>query len=87
MPKPGTATIARGILRNGDLRLISAKLSATAAGTIDLPARRIDYLWRPDIPDIGNARIAITGDWNAPAYKALSVTVNKAPPQPARAPP
>jgi AsmA protein len=73
----GTATIARGILRNSDLRLLSPTLSASAAGTLDLRSRRIDYLWQPDIPGVGSARVAVTGSWDAPTYKTQSVTITK----------
>jgi len=82
----GTATIARGTLRNRDLKLLSPRLSATAAGTLDLAARRIDYLLQPDIPGLGSARIAVTGSWDAPIYKALSVTITKGMKQPERQP-
>ena len=80
----GTAAIARGILRNGDLKLLSPQLSATAAGTLDLVSRRIDYLWQPDIPGVGSARIAVTGAWDAPGYKVQSATIGKPAKQPAR---
>jgi len=75
----GTATLVRGVIRNNDLRLSSPQLSATGSGTIDLAARRIDYLWQPDIPGAGSARIAVSGIWDAPIYRALSVTITKLP--------
>jgi uncharacterized protein involved in outer membrane biogenesis len=72
-----TATIAHGVLHNSDLKLSGPQLSATGAGTLDLASRRIDYLWEPDITGLGNARIAITGTWDNPDYKVLSVNVTK----------
>jgi AsmA protein len=82
----GSAMIERGILRNSDLKLVSPKLTATGAGALDLPARTIDYLWQPNIAGLGSARIAITGAWDAPAYKALSVSITKGMREPIRKP-
>jgi AsmA protein len=79
----GTAIIDRGVLRNGDLKLSAAQISAVGAGNLDLTQRRIDYLWQPDIPGLGSARMAITGTWDAPLYKVESVTITKG----TRAPP
>jgi uncharacterized protein involved in outer membrane biogenesis len=81
-----TATINRGILRNGDLKLAGPKMSATGSGALDLAQRRLDYLWFPDIAGLGNARIAITGAWNAPTYKVESVTITKGAKPPAPTP-
>ncbi|MBV8777391.1 MAG: hypothetical protein JO258_09370, partial [Alphaproteobacteria bacterium] len=80
----GTATVARGIVHNRDLRLVSPRLSATASGTLDLAGRQIDYLWQPDIPDFGSARILVTGSWEAPVYKAQSVTITRGRHEPTR---
>ena len=66
-----------GVLYNSDLKLVGPWLSATGSGTLDLGPRRIDYLWQPDITGIGNARVAITGDWDNPQYKVQSVTITK----------
>jgi AsmA protein len=81
----GTAIIERGVLRNGDLKLVSPRLTATASGLLDLAARRVDYLWQPDIPGLGSARIAVTGSWDAPSYKAQSITIARSPAAPAKA--
>ena len=72
-----STTIARGVLRNSDLKLVGPRLSATGSGTLDLEPRHIDYLWQPDVAGIGSARIAITGDWDNPQYKVQSVTITK----------
>ena len=66
-----------GVLHNSDLKLVGPWLSATGSGTLDLGPRQIDYLWQPDIAGIGNARVAITGDWDNPQYKVQSVTITK----------
>lgn len=73
----GTGTIANGILHNGVLKLVSPKMTATGAGTIDLPQRRLDYLWQPNFPGLGSARIAVTGSWDDPRYRAQSVTITR----------
>ena len=69
--------IVHGVLHNSDLKLVGPWLSATGSGTLDLGSRQIDYLWQPDIAGIGNARVAITGDWDNPQYKVQSVTITK----------
>ena len=45
----GSVQIANGIARNDDLRVASAQLKATGAGTIDLPQRTMDYMLRPKV--------------------------------------
>jgi AsmA protein len=84
-------TVAQGVLRSTDLKLGGAKLTATASGSLDLSRRSIDYLWFPDIAGVGRARIAISGTWDAPIYRAESVTIIRSPPpataKPAAPPP
>jgi AsmA protein len=75
----GTAMIDRGDLHNCDLKVDGPRLSATGTGLLDLPLRRIDYLWLPVIAGLGSARIAVTGPWEAPVYKVESVTITKLP--------
>ncbi len=70
-----TATIAQGILRSGDVKLVGRQMSATGTGTLDLARHSIDFEWNPDIVDLGSARIAITGAWDNPAYKVESVNI------------
>jgi uncharacterized protein involved in outer membrane biogenesis len=70
-----TATIAQGILHSSDLKLSGPRLSATGTGALNLGQRVIDFEWNPDIPDLGSARIAITGTWNNPDYKVESVNI------------
>jgi len=72
-----SATLERGVLHSPDLKLAGPRLSATGAGTLDLAARRIDYLWQPDILGLGSARLVITGDWDNPDYKVEAVTITK----------
>jgi len=72
-----SATITQGVLHNDDLRLVGPRLSATGSGTLDLAPHHIDYEWQPDIVGLGNARIAISGDWDNPNYDVKSLTITK----------
>jgi uncharacterized protein involved in outer membrane biogenesis len=72
-----SATIDKGMLRNKDLRLAGPTLSAIGGGTLDLAQRTLDYLWLPDIPGLGRARIAIVGAWDNPDYNLRSLTIDK----------
>jgi AsmA protein len=45
----GTFTISGGIASNDDLRMQGPLIRMTGAGTIDLPARSLDYLTRPKL--------------------------------------
>ena len=72
-----SATIDHGVLRNDDLRLAGLALSASGAGTLDLAQRTLDYLWQPDIPGLGSARVAVTGAWDNPNYKLESLNIEK----------
>lgn len=72
-----SATIDHGVLRNDDLRLAGPALSARGAGTLDLAQRTLDYLWQPDIPGLGSARVAATGAWDSPNYKIESLNIEK----------
>jgi uncharacterized protein involved in outer membrane biogenesis len=72
-----TATVAQGVLHSSDLKLSGPRLSATGAGALDLSRRVIDFEWNPDIPELGSARIAITGAWDNPGYKVESVNITK----------
>jgi hypothetical protein len=72
-----TATIDNGILHNNDLKLSGPQMSATGTGSLDLAPHRINYLWQPNITDLGSARIAITGNWSTPTYRVESVTITR----------
>jgi uncharacterized protein involved in outer membrane biogenesis len=74
-----SATIAQGVLHNNDLRLVGPRLSATGSGILDLAPHRMDYEWQPDIVGLGNARIAISGDWDNPNYDVKSLNITKGP--------
>ena len=55
-----TASVSaqNGVLSNHDLQATSALLSVTGAGTIDLPANRIDYLAKATLRDSAQAQLA-----------------------------
>lgn len=79
----GTFTISNGIASNQDLRLTSANLKVTGAGTIDLPARTLDYTVRPKV--VGSAGgeravvkledleipLRIAGSWEKPELELM----------------
>jgi AsmA protein len=48
----GTFTITNGVADNQDLRLVSTNLRVTGAGSINLPARSLDYTVRPKIANL-----------------------------------
>jgi AsmA protein len=64
----GTFRIEAGILRNDDLQLKSGLIPTTGAGTIDLPARTIDYRAVPQLAGAIKIPVRITGPWNRISY-------------------
>ena len=78
----GSFVIADGVATNDDLLLASPLLRATGAGTVDLPARSLDYVVRPKViatlagqggeKDLRGLEVPlhITGPWEDPAIKA-----------------
>lgn len=75
-----SAAIASGVLKNGDLSLISPELLARGGGTIDLASKTIDYVLRVGDNDDGEterfAPIAIQGafddlDYNLDLSEAI----------------
>jgi AsmA protein len=78
----GSFVIADGVAKNDDLLLASPLLRATGAGTVDLPARSLDYVVRPKVvatlagqggeKDLRGLEVPlhITGPWEDPAIKA-----------------
>jgi AsmA protein len=78
----GSFVITDGIAKNEDLLLASPLLRATGAGTVDLPARSLDYVVRPKVvatlqgqdgdKDVRGLEIPlhITGAWEDPDIKA-----------------
>jgi AsmA protein len=77
----GSFVIADGIAKNDDLQLASPLLRATGAGSIDLPARSLDYTVKPKVVanlsgqgGEKNVRgleipVHITGPWEEPQIK------------------
>lgn len=74
----GTFVIANGIASNDDLKLVSPRVRASGAGTVDLPQRSLDYTVRPKLvaklsgqggeQDAAGIEIPvhITGPWEQP---------------------
>ena len=76
-----TFTIASGVADNQNLRLVSPSLRVTGAGTINLPARSLDYTVRPKVEslnatteraviNLANVEIPvrIQGPWDKPSF-------------------
>jgi AsmA protein len=78
----GSFAITDGIAKNDDLQLASPLLRATGAGSIDLPARSLDYVVRPKVvaslEGQGGEKglkgleipLHITGSWEEPNIEA-----------------
>lgn len=64
----GTFRIQAGILRNEDLQLKSGLIPTTGVGTIDLPARTIDYRAVPQLAGAVKIPVRITGPWSHISY-------------------
>ena len=64
----GTFRIQSGILRNEDLQIKSGLVPTTGAGTIDLPARTIDYRAVPQIGGAVKIPVRISGPWSHITY-------------------
>ena len=64
-----TYTIAAGILRNNDLKMTSAGLPTTGAGTVDLVQRRVDYKLSPKLAGALAVPVKITGPWSDPSFR------------------
>ena len=77
----GTFVIKQGIVVNRDLTLLAPLLRVKGAGTVDLPARRVDYRIEPKLAATaegqgGQANVAgvmvpviVEGPWSKLAYK------------------
>jgi AsmA protein len=71
-----TFTIAGGIVRVGDLRLVNPAVEMTGAGTINLATRQIDFRFEPHalqgVPGINLVDIGIPfyvrGSWDNPSF-------------------
>ncbi len=61
-----SAQITNGVARNSDLRVKSPQLNATGAGTIDLPARTMDYVLKPKMQAGLEVPLKITGSLDKP---------------------
>jgi AsmA protein len=76
----GTFTITNGVAENQNLRLVSANLNVTGAGSFNLPARSLDYTVRPKVAvnasseraviNVGALEIPvrIEGPWEKPNF-------------------
>jgi AsmA protein len=74
----GSFVITQGVAHNEDLKLASPALRATGSGSIDLPARSLDYTVKPtlvasaepegDTPNLAGIEVPvhISGPWDAP---------------------
>lgn len=60
----GTYTIAAGILSNKDLNVAAPTLSATGAGTVDLPRRTVDYKLSTKLASTVAVPVNIKGPWD-----------------------
>ena len=76
----GTFTITRGLLTNDDLKLLSPLIRVAGAGTVDLPARMLNYRIAPKLAATlegqgGSAAkgievpIIISGPWANPGFR------------------
>jgi AsmA protein len=76
----GSHTITNGVARNQDLRLVSPNLRVSGSGTVNLPARTLDYTVSPKIvASTGGDRavinlaglelpVRIEGPWDKPNF-------------------
>ncbi|HEX3971905.1 MAG TPA: AsmA family protein [Stellaceae bacterium] len=65
----GTYTITNGILKNNDLKLTSSEVPMTGAGTVDLPARTVNYRLTPNVAGLLAVPVDITGPWDNLSYR------------------
>ncbi len=65
----GTFTIAGGILRNNDLKMVSPEIPLDGAGTIDLPRRSVDYKVTPRLAGALAIPVFIRGPWDNISYE------------------
>ncbi|NIJ41874.1 AsmA protein [Parvibaculum indicum] len=76
----GSYTITRGILKNDDLRLMSPLIRVTGAGTVDMPAKTLNYRVQPKLVGTLEGQggttdakgievpILIRGPWSRPSF-------------------
>ncbi len=62
-------TIAKGILKNSDLKMVSSDLPTTGAGTVDLVQRRVDYRLTPTLAGGLAVPVKIAGPWDQLSYR------------------
>ncbi|HEX4195045.1 MAG TPA: AsmA family protein [Stellaceae bacterium] len=65
----GTYTITNGILKNNDLKLTSPEVPMSGAGTVDLPARQVNYRLTPNVAGLLAVPVDITGPWDNLSYR------------------
>jgi len=76
----GTFTIANGILKNDDLKLLSPLVRVTGAGTVNMPQKTLDYRVEPKLAATLEGQggsteakgievpVLITGSWSNPRF-------------------
>lgn len=65
----GSFTIRNGMMSNRDLTVSTASIEATGAGTVDLPARTLDYRVAPRlIAGIVTVPVIVSGPWDHISY-------------------
>ncbi len=61
----GTYVIVNGILKNNDLAVAAPTLSATGAGTVDMPKRTVDYKLQAKVIGTVVVPVNVKGPWEA----------------------
>ena len=77
----GSFTITNGVADNQDLRLVSANVRVSGAGSFNLPARTLDYTVRPKVASLNASTdravinlsnvevpVHIVGTWDKPNF-------------------
>jgi AsmA protein len=63
-----TYTIAKGVMRNSDLKMKTLAIPMEGAGTIDLPQRSVDYRLTPRLAGLVGVPVLIKGPWDNLSY-------------------
>ncbi len=70
----GTFTIDKGVMRNGDLKMLLPNFETTGAGEVNLGAQTLDYTVTPKALRVNKDRglavpVRIVGPWSGPSIK------------------